>query len=131
MFRHDLNEMFEVGMQLYGDKVAQRGGHDCIKIAMDYLYMMYAHEKVRFLIDVEDQTVIRWMLYENCGVHSLTISNFRYEFYLCEKEYQHGPRSIRTMLDVKPIAHGMSELSKDTVRKIFRQRERISDNWKE
>ena len=124
VFRHDLDEMFEVDMQLYGDRVGKRG-HDLIHIAMDYLCMMYDPDKVKFLLDVNDPTVTRWMLYENCGVYVLTITNSSYEFYLCEKEYQHGYKRLTSMLDVKLVAHPSSILGKNTVRKNLRQREKF------
>ena len=32
------------------------------------------------------------------------------------------------MMDVNLVAHGMSELAKDTVKKIFKQRDSIASN---
>jgi len=70
------------------------------------------------------------MLYENCGVYSLTITNSSYEFYLCEKEYQHGYRRSTSLLDVKLVAHPSSILGKNTVRKLLRQREKFQVSGK-
>ena len=119
-FRHDLDEIFGVGKKKYADKIGQ-GPYDYIRIAMEYLCMMYDTERVKFLIAVEDQRVTRWNLYERCGVYSATICDSRYEFYLVEKEYDHGARKMKSMLNIKLVENGISELAKDLVKTILKQ----------
>ena len=76
-------------MKKYADRIV-REEYDLIRLTMEYLCMMYAPEKVRHLLVSEDETVTRWILYEKCGVYQLTTLNSRYEFYLAEREYEHG-----------------------------------------
>ena len=75
---------------------------------------------MKYLIDVDDQRVTRWNLYERCGVYSVTISGSRDELYLVEKEYDHGFRKMKYMLNVKLIANGVSDLAKELVKKILK-----------
>ena len=88
----------------------QTGSFDLISLTMEYLCMMYDTEKVKHLIDVHDQRVTRWNLYERFRVYSVTISDARYEFYLVEKVYDHGISKMRYMLNAKSIANGVSEI---------------------
>ena len=88
--------------------------------------MMYHTKKVKHLIDMDDQRMTRWNLYERCGVYSVTISDSRYEFYLVEKEYDHGLRKMKYMLNAKLIANGVSDLAKELVKKILKQIEEVT-----
>ncbi|KAI3707588.1 hypothetical protein L6452_26214 [Arctium lappa] len=105
--RSDLEEMHKVGMSLYG-KVLEEAGMSLIKIAMEYLCMMFDPDRIKHIIrDMNHERVFRsidhWMLIERCGVYVLTIDKSYHEYYLVDKVYDHSRAKLQGMLRAKLV----------------------------
>ncbi|KAI3759327.1 hypothetical protein L6452_07064 [Arctium lappa] len=103
--RADLEEMYKVGTKLY-ESVLQGTEMSLLKIAMEYLCMMFEPEKVKYRIkDLHHgygfKKVDHWMLFENCGVYMITIDKSYHEYYLVDKIYDHSKAKLQAMLKAK------------------------------
>ncbi|KAI3735855.1 hypothetical protein L6452_15376 [Arctium lappa] len=92
--RSDLEELYKVGLILYKD-VLEGTEMSLIKIAMEYLCMMFEPERVKYRIkDLHHEygfkNIDHWMLFENCGVYMITIDKSYHEYYLVDKIYDHS-----------------------------------------
>ncbi|KAI3728688.1 hypothetical protein L6452_17329 [Arctium lappa] len=100
--RSDLEELFKVGMNLYGD-VLKTPGMNIKKLAMEYLCMMFSPDLVKHVIKDVFKSVDNWMLIERCGVYILTIDKSFHEYYLVDKIYDHSLAKLHGMLKAKLI----------------------------
>ncbi|KAI3692310.1 hypothetical protein L6452_32124 [Arctium lappa] len=120
--RSDLEEMHKVGMSLYG-KVLEEAGINLIKIAMEYLCMMFEPERVKYRIkDLHHEygfkKIDHWMLFENCGVYMITIDKSYHEYYLVDKIYDHSRAKLEGMLKAKLKG---SEMARIVIRRTINQ----------
>ncbi|KAI3667626.1 hypothetical protein L6452_42692 [Arctium lappa] len=114
--RADLEEIYKVGLTLYKD-VLEGAEMNLIKIAMEYLCMMFDSERVKHIIkDVDHEKVFRsidhWMLIERCGVYVITIDKSYHEYYLVDKVYDHSRAKLQGMLRAKLVCPTGSEMAK-------------------
>ncbi|KAI3758535.1 hypothetical protein L6452_06100 [Arctium lappa] len=105
--RADLEEMYKVGIKLY-ESVLQGTEMSLIKIAMEYLCMMFEPERVKYRIkDLHHEygfkKIDHWMLFENCGVYMITIDKSLHEYYLVDKIYDHCKAKLEGMLKAKLV----------------------------
>ncbi|KAI3758536.1 hypothetical protein L6452_06101 [Arctium lappa] len=110
--RADLEEMYKVGIKLY-ESVLQGTEMSLIKIAMEYLCMMFEPERVKYRIkDLHHEygfkKIDHWMLFENCGVYMITIDKSLHEYYLVDKIYDHCKAKLEGMLKAKLIVYTAS-----------------------
>ncbi|KAI3734629.1 hypothetical protein L6452_14102 [Arctium lappa] len=114
--RADLEEMHKVGMKLY-EPVLKGTEENLLKIAMEYLCMMFEPEKVVHRIkDLHHEYVFKkidkWILFENCGVYMITIDNCYHEYYLVDKVYDHSKEKLNGMLKAKLVCAKESEMAR-------------------
>ncbi|KAI3719068.1 hypothetical protein L6452_19958 [Arctium lappa] len=114
--RADLEEMHKVGMKLY-ESVLKGTEESLLKIAMEYLCMMFEPEKVVYRIkDLHHEygfkKIDKWMLFENCGVYMITIENCYHEYYLVDKVYDHSKEKLNGMLKAKLVCANESEMAR-------------------
>ena len=62
----------------------------------------------------------RWVIFENCGVYSVTTTDGKQKFFLVENEYNFGVRRMKRMLEVKLTSNGMTEMAKASIRNIMK-----------
>ncbi|KAI3685124.1 hypothetical protein L6452_34358 [Arctium lappa] len=114
--RANLEEMHKVGMKLY-EPMMKGTEESHLKIAMEYLCMMFELEKVVHRIkDLHHGYVFKkidkWILFENCGVYMITIDNCYHEYYLVDKVYDHSKEKLNGMLKAKLVCAKESEMAK-------------------
>ncbi|KAI3669134.1 hypothetical protein L6452_40358 [Arctium lappa] len=123
--RTNLEEMHKVGMKLY-EHVLKGTEESLLKIAMEYLCMMFDPEKVVYRIkDLHHEygfkKIDKWILFENCGVYMITIDNCYHEYYLVDKVYDHSKEKLNGMLKAKLVCAKESEMARIVVRRIINQ----------
>ncbi|KAI3673210.1 hypothetical protein L6452_39326 [Arctium lappa] len=118
--RSDLEEMFKVGMTLYGDML-KTSGMNIKKLAMEYLCMMFSPDLVKHIINEVFKSVDNWMLIERCGVYILTIDKSFHEYYLMDKIYDHSLAKLEGMLKAKLICPQGSEMARIVISRIINQ----------
>ncbi|KAI3715215.1 hypothetical protein L6452_22187 [Arctium lappa] len=118
--RSDLEEMFKVGMNLYGDML-KTPGMNIKKLAMEYLCMMFSPDLVKHVIKDVFKSVDNWMLIERCGVYILTLDKSFHEYYLVDKIYDHSLAMLHGMLKAKLICPQGSEMARIVVSRIIKQ----------
>ncbi|KAI3746496.1 hypothetical protein L6452_08930 [Arctium lappa] len=114
--RADLEEMHKVGMKLY-EHVLKGTEENLLKIAMEYLCMMFEPEKVVYRIkDLHHEygfkKIDKWILFESCGVYMITIDNCYHEYYLVDKVYDHSNEKLNGMLKAKLVCAKESEMAR-------------------
>ncbi|KAI3664284.1 hypothetical protein L6452_44769 [Arctium lappa] len=123
--RVDLEEIYKVGLTLYED-VLKGAEMNLIKIAMEYLYMMFDPDRVKHIIrDVDHEKVFRsidhWMLIERCGVYVLTIDKSYHEYFLVDKVYDHSKAKLQGLLNAKLVCPTSSEMAKIVITRTINQ----------
>ncbi|KAI3678336.1 hypothetical protein L6452_37623 [Arctium lappa] len=123
--RADLEEMYKVGTKLY-ETVLQGTEMSLLKIAMEYLCMMFEPEKVKYRIkdlhhDYGFKKIDHWMLFENCGVYMITIDKSYHEYYLVDKIYDHSRAKLEGMLKAKLVCAKGSEMARIVIRRTINQ----------
>ncbi|KAI3718170.1 hypothetical protein L6452_19025 [Arctium lappa] len=109
--KSDLEEIFKVGMNLYGDML-KTPGMNIMKLAMEYLCMMFSPDLVKHVIKDVFKYVDNWMLIERCGVYIFTIDKSFHEYYLVDKIYDHSLAKLHGMLKAKLICPQGSEMAR-------------------
>ncbi|KAI3685561.1 hypothetical protein L6452_34809 [Arctium lappa] len=114
--RADLEEMHKVGMKLY-EPVLKGTEESLLKIALEYLCMMFEPEKVVHRIkDLHHEygfkKIDKWILFENCGVYMITIDNCYHEYYLVDKVFDHSKEKLNGMLKAKLVCAKESEMAR-------------------
>ncbi|KAI3681197.1 hypothetical protein L6452_35982 [Arctium lappa] len=84
---------------LYG-KVLEEAGMSLIKLAMEYLCMMFDPRKVQHVVrdlhlENKFQRIDNWMLFERCGVYVITIDKSYHEYYLVDRIYDHSKAKLQ------------------------------------
>ncbi|KAI3771978.1 hypothetical protein L6452_03151 [Arctium lappa] len=123
--RSDLEEMHKVGIKLYGS-VMQRTEMSLIKVAVEYLCMMFEPEKVVNKIkDLHHEygfkKIDHWMLFENCGVYMITIDKSYHEYYLVDKIYDHSKEKLEGMLKENLVWAKGSDMARIVIRRTINQ----------
>ncbi|KAI3758453.1 hypothetical protein L6452_06016 [Arctium lappa] len=123
--RDDLEKMYKVGTKLY-ETVLQGTEMSLLKIAMEYLCMMFDPEKVKHWIkdlyhEYGFKKIDHWMLFENCGVYMITIDKNYHEYYLVEKIYDHNRAKLERMLKAKMVCAKGSEMARIVIRRTINQ----------
>ncbi|KAI3759393.1 hypothetical protein L6452_07170 [Arctium lappa] len=108
--------MYKVGMKLY-EPVLKGTEENLLKVAMEYLCMMFEPEKVVCRIkDLHHEygfkKIDHWMLFENCGVYMITIDKCYHEYYLVDKIYDHSKEKLEGMLKAKLVCTKDSEMAR-------------------
>ncbi|KAI3677518.1 hypothetical protein L6452_36782 [Arctium lappa] len=98
--RSDLEEMFEVGMKLYADKL-KTPGIPITKLVMEYLCMLFKPEEVQHVIRNVFKTINNWTLYERSGVYALAMDTNHIEYFLVDRVYNHCRLKLHVMLKKK------------------------------
>ncbi|KAI3685503.1 hypothetical protein L6452_34751 [Arctium lappa] len=98
--RSDLEEMFEVGMKLYADKL-KTPGIPVTTLVMEYLCMLFKPEEVQHVIRNVFKTINNWTLYERSGVYALTMDTNHIEYFLMDRVYNHSRLKLHAMLKKK------------------------------
>ena len=92
-----------------------------IQMAMEQINIMLDTEWGKQLRMRMPHAVLRtWKLFENCGVYSLVYMDGKMEFYLVEKKYSHGLKTLREMLNIKLSANHCM-MADDLLKKIKTQ----------
>ncbi|KAI3729288.1 hypothetical protein L6452_17941 [Arctium lappa] len=120
-----IEELYKVGMKLY-EPVLKGTEENLIKIAMEYLCMMFDPERVAYRIKDHNHEFIfkkidKWILFENCGVYMITIDNCYHEYYLVDKIYEHSKEKLEGMLKATLVCTKDSEMAKIVVRRTVNQ----------
>ncbi|KAI3669240.1 hypothetical protein L6452_40467 [Arctium lappa] len=123
--RSDLEEMFKVGMSLY-EKDLTGGGMSLIRLAMEYLCIMFDPRKVQHVVrdlhlENKFQRIDNWILFERCGVYVIPIDKSYHEYYLVDKIYDHSKAKFQGMLNAKMVCSKDSEMAKIVVRRTINQ----------
>ncbi|KAI3759046.1 hypothetical protein L6452_06619 [Arctium lappa] len=123
--RADIEEMYKVGMKLY-EPVLKGNEENLLKVAMEYLCMMFNPERVAYRIKDHNHEFVfkkidKWILFENCGVYMITIDNCYHEYYLVDKIYEHSKEKLVGMLKAKLVCTKDSEMAKIMVRRTVNQ----------
>ncbi|KAI3746113.1 hypothetical protein L6452_08535 [Arctium lappa] len=123
--RVDLEEMYKVGLNLYGD-LLKGAGMSIKKMAMEYLCMMFDPERVQYVIKdlhLENgfKRIDNWMLFENCGVFVITIDKSYHEYYMVDKVYDHNKAKLQGMLKAKLVCAKGSEMARIVIRRTINQ----------
>ncbi|KAI3729774.1 hypothetical protein L6452_18440 [Arctium lappa] len=123
--RSDLEEMLKVGMSLY-EKDLTGAEMSLIKLAMEYLCMMFDPSKVQHVVrdlhlENKFQRIENWMLFERCGVYVITVDRSYHEYYRVDKIYDHSKVKLQGMLNAKLICSKDSEMARIVVRRIINQ----------
>ncbi|KAI3735255.1 hypothetical protein L6452_14747 [Arctium lappa] len=123
--RSDLEEMFKVGMRLY-EKELTGEERNLIRLAMEYLCMMFEPSKVQHVIrdlHLENKflRIENWKIFERCGVYVITVNGAYHEYYLVDKTYEHSKGKLQAMLNAKLICSKDSEMAKVVVSRIINQ----------
>ncbi|KAI3685214.1 hypothetical protein L6452_34452 [Arctium lappa] len=123
--RTDLEEMYKVGLRLYDD-LLKGAGMSIIKMVMEFLCMMFDRDRVKYLIkDLHHENVFKridhWMLFERCGVYSITIDKSFHEYYLVDKVYDHSKAKLQGMLRAKLVYAKGSEMARIVIRRTINQ----------
>ncbi|KAI3771977.1 hypothetical protein L6452_03150 [Arctium lappa] len=108
--------MHKVGIKLY-EHVLKGTEESLLKIAMEYLCMMFDPEKVVYRMkDLHHEygfkKIDKWILFENCGVYMITIDNCYHEYYLVDKVYDHSKEKLNGMLKAKLVCAKESEMAR-------------------
>ncbi|KAI3770494.1 hypothetical protein L6452_01628 [Arctium lappa] len=123
--RADIEELYKVGIKLY-EPVLKGTEENLLKIAMEYLCMMFDPERVAYRIKDHHHEFIfkkidKWILFENCGVYMITIDNCYHEYYLVDKIYQHSKEKLEGILKATLVCSKDSEMAKLVVRRTVNQ----------
>ncbi|KAI3771157.1 hypothetical protein L6452_02315 [Arctium lappa] len=123
--RVDLEEMYKVGLNLYGD-LLKGAGMNIKKMAMEYLCMMFDPERVQYVIKdlhLENgfKRIDNWMLFERSGVYAITIDKSYHEYYLVDKVYDHSKAKLQGMLRGKLVCPKGSEMARIVIRRTINQ----------
>ncbi|KAI3706961.1 hypothetical protein L6452_25074 [Arctium lappa] len=123
--RADLEEMYKDGTKLY-ETMLQGTKMSLIKIAMEYLCMMFEPEKVKYRIrDLHHEygfkKIDHCMLFENRGVYMITIDKSYHEYYLVDKIYDHSRAKLEGMLKAKLVCAKGSEMARIVIRRTINQ----------
>ncbi|KAI3729060.1 hypothetical protein L6452_17707 [Arctium lappa] len=118
--RADIEELYKVGIKLY-EPVLKGTEENLLKIAMEYLCMMFDPERVAYRIKDHHHEFIfkkidKWILFENCGVYMITIDNCYHEYYLVDKMYKHSNEKLEGMLKATLVCSKDSEMAKIVIR---------------
>ncbi|KAI3736187.1 hypothetical protein L6452_15724 [Arctium lappa] len=124
--RADLEEMHKVGMKLY-EPMFKGTEENLLKVAMEYLCMMFEPEKVVYRIkDLHHEygfkKIDHWILFENCGVYMITIDKCYYEYYLVDKIYDHSKEKLEGMLKAKLVCAKDSEMARIVVNVVYKMK---------
>ncbi|KAI3746382.1 hypothetical protein L6452_08813 [Arctium lappa] len=124
-YRSHLEEMFKVGMRLYGDTLKE-AGMDIKKLEMEYLCMMFDPSKVQHVfrdlhMKNKFQRIDNWMLFERCGVYVITIDISYHEYYLVNRICDHSKAKLQGMLNAKLVCSKDSKMAKIVVRRTINQ----------
>ncbi|KAI3759377.1 hypothetical protein L6452_07143 [Arctium lappa] len=108
--------MHKVGIKLY-NLVLKGTEESLLKVAMEYLCMMFEPEKVTHRIkDLHHECgfkrINQWMLFEICGVYMITIDNCYHEYFLVDKVYDHSKEKLKGMLNAKLVCAKGSEMAR-------------------
>ncbi|KAI3701719.1 hypothetical protein L6452_27001 [Arctium lappa] len=114
--RADIEELYKVGIKLY-EPVLKGTEENLLKIAMEYLCMMFDPERVAYRIKDHQHEFIfkkidKWILFENCGVYMITIDNCYHEYYLVDRIYEHSKEKLEGMLKATLVCTKDSEMAK-------------------
>ncbi|KAI3665008.1 hypothetical protein L6452_43624 [Arctium lappa] len=123
--RADIEELYKVGIKLY-EPVLKGTEENLLKIAMEYLCMMFDPERVAYRIKDHQHEFIfkkidKWILFENCGVYMITIDNCYHEYYLVDRIYEHNKEKLEGMLKATLVCTKDSEMAKIMVRRTVNQ----------
>ncbi|KAI3667274.1 hypothetical protein L6452_42324 [Arctium lappa] len=123
--RSDLEEMFKVGLGLY-EKELTGERMSLIRLAMEYLCMMFDPSKVQHVIrdlhlQNKFQRIENWMIFERCGVYVITVDRAYHEYYLVDKIYDHSKGKLQAMLNAKLTCSKDSEMAKIVVSRTINQ----------
>ncbi|KAI3680660.1 hypothetical protein L6452_35433 [Arctium lappa] len=117
--------MFKVGMRLYEKELTGKE-RSLIRLAMEYLYMMFEPSKVQHVIrdlHLENKflRIENWKIFERCGVYVITVNGAYHEYYLVDKIYEHNKGKLQAMLNAKLICSKDSEMAKVVISRIINQ----------
>ncbi|KAI3718137.1 hypothetical protein L6452_18989 [Arctium lappa] len=123
--RADIEELYKVGIKLY-EPVLKGTEENILKIAMEYLCMMFDPERVDNRIKDHQHEFIfkkidKWILFENCGVYMITIDNCYHEYYLVDRIYEHSKEKLEGMLKATLVCTKDSEMAEIMVRRTVNQ----------
>ncbi|KAI3697225.1 hypothetical protein L6452_30086 [Arctium lappa] len=123
--RADIEELYKVGIKLY-EPVLKGTEENLLKIAMEYLCMMFDPERVAYRIKDHQHEFIfkkidKWILFENCGVYMITIDNCYHEYYLVDRIYEHSKEKLEGMLKATLVCTKDSEMAKIMIRRTVNQ----------
>jgi hypothetical protein len=118
--RDDLNDIISIGVKKYADLA--NIDVVLIKMAMEHLHVLLDTDIGKQLRERRPDTLImRWELYENCGVYSLMFTDGHIEYYLVEKKYYFELVTLSEMLTVKLRAKKDSQMALQLIEKIKTQ----------
>ncbi|KAI3701383.1 hypothetical protein L6452_26408 [Arctium lappa] len=118
--RSDIEEMFQIGMELYADKL-KAPGISITKLVMEYLCMMFKPEEVEHVIRNVFQTVNNWTLYETSRVYAVTLDRNHIEYFLVDRVYNHSRLKLHAMLKKKLGCVENSEMAKYLIQRMINQ----------
>ncbi|KAI3714975.1 hypothetical protein L6452_21938 [Arctium lappa] len=118
--RSDLEEMFEVGMKLYADKL-KVPGILVIKLVMEYLCMLFKPEEVQHVIRNVFKTINNWTLYERSGVYALAMDTSHFEYFLVDRVYNHSRLKLHAMLKKKLGCAPYSAMARYLIQRTINQ----------
>ncbi|KAI3672885.1 hypothetical protein L6452_38985 [Arctium lappa] len=118
--RSDLEEMFEVGMKLYVDKL-KAPGIPVTNLVMEYLCMLFKPEEVQHVIRNVFKTITNWTLYERSGVYALAMDTSHFEYFLVDRVYNHSRLKLHAMLKKKLGCAPDSAMARYWIQRIINQ----------
>ena len=121
--RDELEDIIRIGMTLYNEQPSKH--HLMIRMAVEQINIMLDTEwgkKLRMLLP--HAVLMKWELFENCGVYSLLYTDGKLEFYLVEKKYIHPFKILNDMISLKLSVSGPSMMASRLVAHIKDQIER-------
>ncbi|KAJ9545284.1 hypothetical protein OSB04_024991 [Centaurea solstitialis] len=101
--RENLREMYEMGMQLYGNILEEDSQEDIIlniKSALECLCWLFEPTKVANLMNQPCETVNEWRLFLKCGVYSLTINGMDKEYYFVDGDQVHDLPRMQVVMEM-------------------------------
>jgi hypothetical protein len=118
--KDDHDDIIRIGMTLYNEQPNQH--HVLIQIAMEQINILVDTELGKKLrMRLPHAALMKWELYENCGVYSLLYMGGNTEFYLVKKKYIHPLKTLNDMINIKLSVCGPSEMVSRLVEQIKNQ----------
>ncbi|KAJ9558789.1 hypothetical protein OSB04_013403 [Centaurea solstitialis] len=109
--RENLKEMYEMGMQLYGN-VLEHDSEEPIIL------------KIKNALESNE-----WRLFEKCGVYSLTINGMDKEYFFVDGDQVHDAQRLQGMDRVKLSGHQNSQMGTELVLKFLQQLQNLNVSY--